>query len=51
MNVTISVLGNCAMLGITVVDSWHTKELHNSLEWSITKVYLSGAKITERVGI
>ena len=28
---------------------WHTKELHNSPEWSITEVYLSGEKLTERV--
>ena len=30
---------------------WHAKEFQNSLEWSITKVYLLGAKLTEIVVI
>ena len=30
---------------------WLKKEFHNSLEWSITKVYLLGDKLTEIVAI
>ena len=30
---------------------WHTKEFHNSLEWSVAKIYLPGDKLTERVSI
>ena len=30
---------------------WHSKEFQNTLEWSITKVYLSGDKLTKSIVI
>ena len=36
---------------VVMLQCWRTREFHNSPDWSITKVYLLGDKLTERVAI